>query len=61
MEKYGARVTFKCTNCKHEVDYPLHQKDDPPLEKYASYCTHEWEEIDPEVQDGNTTTKENES
>jgi len=49
MEKYGTYVVFKCKNCGHTIEVPFHLKDDPPLEKYASYCTHEWEE---EEQDG---------
>ncbi len=60
MEKYGARVTYTCENCDWTVDYPLHQKDNPPLEKYASYCNHKWSEVDPEeIQDVDTKTEDN--
>ena len=45
MIKYGTYVVFKCVNCEWEIEIPFHQKDSPQLEKYASYCTHEWEDI----------------
>lgn len=45
MIKYGTLVIYKCKNCEHETEIPLHQKGMPRLEKYASYCTHDWVEL----------------
>ena len=45
MIKYGTFKIYKCTHCGNTVEIPLHLKDCPQLEKYASYCTHDWEEI----------------
>ena len=56
MEKYGTIVIFKCEHCGEEVELPLHQKDDPPLVKYASACTHEWKEK--EIKDGKSDREE---
>ena len=45
MIKYGTFKIYKCTHCDNIVEVPLHLKDSPQLEKYASFCTHEWEEV----------------
>lgn len=42
LTKYGTYVVYKCDKCQHTTEIPLHLEDNPPLEKYASYCTHEW-------------------
>lgn len=44
MIKYGTVIIYKCVHCEHKIEIPLHQRDMPRLEKYASYCTHDWEE-----------------
>ncbi len=43
MIKYGTYIVYRCTaGCNHTVEIPLHLENNPPLEKYASFCTHEW-------------------
>jgi len=57
MIKYGAFVTYKCAVCGREEEVPLHLKENPPLEKYANYCTHSWE-ITGEIANEQTDTEE---
>ena len=45
MIKYGTYIIYECKHCHWQVTIPLHQKNNPQLEKYASYCTHDWEII----------------
>ena len=45
MIKYATYTIYECSHCKHTVEIPLHLKETPQLEKYASYCTHDWQEL----------------
>lgn len=45
MKKYGTFVVYKCSKCGVEKHIPKHMEDNPPLEKYAHDCTHEWEKV----------------
>jgi hypothetical protein len=58
MEKYGTYVIYKCSKCGRTINIPYHLREHPPLEKYASFCTHEWEEE--EVCYGKTDRKKSE-
>ncbi len=57
ITKYGTFVVFKCKHCKKIDRVPYHLKNSAPLEKFASYCTHEWEILN----DGNAYQEESES
>ncbi len=45
ITKYATYTVFKCSHCDTTIEIPLHLKETPQLEKYASFCTHEWEEV----------------
>jgi hypothetical protein len=45
ITKYGTYIIYRCKHCKKTVNVPLHMEHCPQLEKYANFCTHEWEKI----------------
>jgi len=57
MIKYGTYVVYRCNKCKKEVEIPYHLLDQPPLEKYASYCEHGWEKIGDKIYNEDDTEK----
>lgn len=58
ITKYGTYKVFKCKHCNNTVEIPLHLKDTPQLEKYASFCTHDWEEQDEDIVHAEINTEE---
>jgi len=59
ITKYATYTVFKCSHCGTTIEIPLHLKDAPQLEKYASFCTHDWEEVG--EKDGTTDTEKDTS
>ena len=58
MIKYGTYTVYTCKKCGETTEVPLHLGDAPPLEKYASFCTHDWQITEEVSNDVPETNKE---